>query len=183
MFLPWGNEVWQGSKCCGIVSLVLSGVPWTFNPFYFSVTQAQRDFLTEQAPWLLFRMMACQTISSPALLVSLSCICQLSKALLLGAQAPGVQLYFGSSFSFAAPFKAKAWAVSLLCLVCFSIWLILPSSVLLINKQQHKSVTALNARTGHWQNAPQLFFRYWWPNILQLSQFSWSCFLTMYSAQ
>lgn len=49
MFLPWGNEIWQGSKCPVIMSLVLSGVPWTFNPFYFPVTQLQRDFLTEQA--------------------------------------------------------------------------------------------------------------------------------------
>lgn len=49
MSLAWGNEIWQGSKCCVIMSLVLSGVPWMFNPFYISVTQLQGDFLTEQA--------------------------------------------------------------------------------------------------------------------------------------
>lgn len=154
MFLPWGNEIWQDSKCYVIMSLALSGVPRTFNPFYFSLTQLQGDFLTEQALWLLFRIKTCQTISSPALLMSLSCSCQFSKALLLGAQTSGVQLYFVSWFSLAAHFKDTAWAVSLL---CFSMWLILPSSVLLINKWQHKTVTAHTAGARHWQNAPQLF--------------------------
>lgn len=96
--LPWGNEIWQDGKRCVIMSLVLSGVLCLFNRFYFSVTQLQPDFLTEQALWLLFRMMTCQAISSPALLMSLPCICQLSKALLLGAQPSGVQLYFVSRF-------------------------------------------------------------------------------------
>lgn len=39
MFLPWGNEIWQDSKCYVIPPLVLKGVSWTFNPFYFLVTQ------------------------------------------------------------------------------------------------------------------------------------------------
>lgn len=49
MVLPWDNEIWQDSKCCVIMFLVLNGVPWTFNPFYFLVTRLPGDFMTEQA--------------------------------------------------------------------------------------------------------------------------------------
>lgn len=78
MFLPWGNQTCQDSKCAVIMSLVLNAVSWKFNPLYFSVAQLLGDFLTEQALRLQFRTTTSQAISSLALLVSLSRSCRFS---------------------------------------------------------------------------------------------------------